>query len=471
MQHKQLSGKRPLTLLILGVFSLGLAQAAPTVFEGQLANGMRVLVQEDHRAPIVTSQVWYRVGSGDEPGGMTGISHMLEHMMFKGTQTLAPGKFSEIIAEHGGQENAFTSRDYTAYFQTLAREHLDVSMRLEADRMRNLKLRAEDLAKEAEVVKEERRMRTDDNPSAKLMEQFHATAYLNGGYHHPVIGWMDDINQYDINKLRAWYQAHYAPNNATLVVVGDVQPAEVMQLAEKYFAPLKPFKLKERAYQDAVPQTGERRITVRAPAKLPTLMMGYRVPSLLSASKDKEVAAWEPYALEVLAGVLDGGQSARLTKNLVRGEQIAGEIGVGYSLDSRLSDLFTIYAVPNAQIESAKIEQAIRNEIKLLREKPVSEDELKRVKAQVIAADVYGRDSVFYQAMRLGSYEAAGLGHTRLNDAIPAIEAITAEQVQAVAKKYLIDEHLTVGILDPLPMTDAQAKQATMPMQGATHVR
>lgn len=314
-------------------------------------------------------------------------------------------------------------------------------------------------------------MRTDDNPSAKLMEQFHATAYLNGGYHHPVIGWMDDINQYDINKLRAWYQAHYAPNNATLVVVGDVQPAEVMQLAEKYFAPLKPFKLKERAYQDAVPQTGERRITVRAPAKLPTLMMGYRVPSLLSASKDKEVAAWEPYALEVLAGVLDGGQSARLTKNLVRGEQIAGEIGVGYSLDSRLSDLFTIYAVPNAQIESAKIEQAIRNEIKLLREKPVSEDELKRVKAQVIAADVYGRDSVFYQAMRLGSYEAAGLGHTRLNDAIPAIEAITAEQVQAVAKKYLIDEHLTVGILDPLPMTDAQAKQATMPMQGATHVR
>ncbi|MDD2894144.1 MAG: pitrilysin family protein [Halothiobacillaceae bacterium] len=473
LQSTQLCVQRPFTLLILGVFSLGLslAEAAPSVFEGQLANGMRVLVQEDHRAPIVTSQVWYRVGSGDEPGGMTGISHMLEHMMFKGTKTLPPGKFSEIIAAHGGQENAFTSRDYTAYFQTLAREHLDVAMRLEADRMRNLNLRAEDLAKEAEVVKEERRMRTDDNPNAKLMEQFQATAYLNGGYHHPVIGWMDDINQYDIQKLRAWYQADYAPNNATLVVVGDVKPAAVMQLAEKHFGPLKPFKLKQRDYYDAIAQSGERRISVRAPAKLPILMMGYRVPSLLSASKNPDVAAWEPYALEVLAGVLDGGQSARLSKNLVRGEQIAGEVSVGYSLDSRLSDIFTIYAVPNAQIEPAKLEQAIRNEINKLRETPVSAAELARVKAQVIAADVYGRDSVFYQAMRLGSYEAVGLGHARLNDIIPGIEAITAEQVQAVAKKYLVDDHLTVGVLDPLPMTEAQAKQATTSIQGASHVR
>ena len=473
MQSMLLSGQRPLATLIIGVFSLtfSLAQAAPTVFEGQLANGMRVLVQEDHRAPVVTTQVWYRVGASDEPGGMTGISHMLEHMMFKGTKTLAPGKFSEIIAQKGGQENAFTSRDYTAYFQTLAREHLDTAVRLEADRMRNLNLRAEDLAKEVEVVKEERRMRTDDDPNAKLMEQFQATAYLNGGYHHPVIGWMDDINQYDINKLKNWYQAHYAPNNATLVVVGDVQPGEVMQLAKKYFAPLKPFKLKERAYQDAVAQSGERRITLRAPAKLPTLMMGYRVPSLLSSSKDKNVEAWEPYALEVLAGVLDGGQSARLSKNLVRGEQIAGEVSVGYSLDSRLSDLFTIYAVPSAGVESVKLEQAVRRELAQLRDTPVSEAELKRVKAQVIAADVYGRDSVFYQAMRLGSFEAAGLGHKRLDEMIPGIEAVTAEQVQAVARKYLVDERLTVGVLDPLPMSEGQNMKTSSAAQGYSHVR
>ena len=474
MRPLQNSTRRPLILLLFTLSSatLSLAQAAaPSVFEGQLDNGMRVLVQEDHRAPVVTSQVWYRVGSSDEPGGMTGISHMLEHMMFKGTQTLAPGKFSEIIAEHGGQENAFTSRDYTAYFQTLAREHLDVAMRLEADRMRNLNLRAEDLAKEAEVVKEERRMRTDDNPNAKLMEQFQAMAYLNGGYHHPVIGWMDDINQYDIQKLRDWYMAHYAPNNATLVVVGDVTPAEVMRLAQKHFGALKPFKLKTRSFPDAVEQTGERRMSLRAPAKLPLLVMGYRVPSLLSAEKDKDANPWEPYALEVLAGVLDGGQSARLSKNLVRGEQLAGEVSVGYSLDSRLSDLFTIYAVPSNQVEPAKLEQAIRREIAQLRETPVSADELARVKAQVIAADVYGRDSVFYQAMRLGSYEAAGLGHARLKDLIPRIEAVTAEQVQAVAQKYLLDDRLTVGVLDPLPMTSAQALPPAAYSQGVTHVR
>ncbi|MEW5837954.1 MAG: pitrilysin family protein [Pseudomonadota bacterium] len=474
MQRMKTAPRRRLSLLIFGIFSLSLATAqaaAPTVFEGRLANGMRVLVQEDHRAPVVTSQVWYRVGSSDEPGGMTGISHMLEHMMFKGTKTLAPGKFSEIIAEKGGQENAFTSRDYTAYFQTLAREHLDTALRLEADRMRNLNLRAEDLAKEAEVVKEERRMRTDDNPNARLMEQFYAAAYLNGGYHHPIIGWMDDINQYDIDKLKHWYQAHYAPNNATLVVVGDVQPAEVMQLAQKYFAPLKPFKLKARDYREAIAQSGERRITLRAPAKLPALMMGYRVPSLLSASKDPSVEPWEIYALEVLAGVLDGGQSARLPKNLVRGEELAGEVSVGYSLDSRLSDLFTIAAIPSAQVEPAKLEQAIRQQLAQLRDTPVRADELKRVKAQVIAADVYGRDSVFYQAMRLGSYEASGLGYRRLDEIIPGIEAVTAEQVQAVARKYLVDDRLTVGVLDPLPMSAEQTAKTSSAAQGYSHVR
>ncbi len=466
------SAKRTLALAFgLIILPASLAQAAVEVFEGKLSNGMRVLVQQDHRAPVVTSQVWYRVGSSDEPGGMTGISHMLEHMMFKGTQTLPPGKFSEIIAAHGGQENAFTSRDYTAYFQTLAKEHLEVALRLEADRMRNLKLRAEDLAKEAEVVKEERRMRTEDNPNAKLMEQFYATAAMNGGYHHPVIGWMDDIQQYNIDKLRGWYQAHYAPNNATLVVVGDVEPNEVMKLAEKYFGKLKPFQLKPRQYRDATMQTGERRLTLRTPAKLPMLVMGYRVPSLLSAEKDPSIAPWEPYALEVLAGVLDGGQSARMSKNLVRGEQLAGEISVGYSLDSRLSDLFTVHAIPKEGVSTAQLEQAVLREIKQLQDTPVSEEELARVKAQVIAADVYGHDSVFYQAMRLGSHEATGLGHKRLQDIIPGIEAVTAEQVQAVAKKYLHSDRLTVGVLDPLPMDAAQVRKQASAVQGGHHVR
>ncbi len=454
------------SILFCVVLACGAAQAAPVVTEDRLANGLRILVQEDHRAPVVTSQVWYKVGSSDEPGGLTGISHMLEHMMFKGTKNLPAGKFSEIIAAHGGQENAFTSRDYTAYFQTLAKEHLDVAFRLEADRMRNLLLREEDFLKEVEVVKEERRMRTDDDPNARLYEQFQAMAYLNGGYHHPIIGWMSDLDRLKASDLRDWYRAHYAPNNATLVVVGDVKPAEVKRLAQKHFGALKPFKLEARERRNALEQAGERRMILRAQAKLPALLMGYRAPVLLD-----EVPAWEPYALEVLAGVLDGGQSARLQQKLVRESRLAGEVGAGYGADSRLSDLFMLSAVPSEGVGVAQLEQALRQEIARLRDAPVSADELARVKAQVIAAEVYGRDSVFYQAMRLGSYETVGLGYQRLDELVPGIEAVTAEQVQAVARKYLVDDRLTVGVLDPLPLEPGQKLPRSGGMGGMQHVR
>ena len=453
-------------VLCAGLFCLQAVQAAPVVTESQLPNGLRVLVQEDHRAPVVTTQVWYKVGSSDEPGGLTGISHVLEHMMFKGTSKLPAGKFSEIIAEHGGQENAFTSRDYTAYFQTLAKEHLDVAFRLESDRMRNLLLREQDFLKEVEVVKEERRMRTEDDPNARLYEQFQAMAYLNGGYHHPIIGWMDDLDRMKVNDLRAWYRAHYAPNNATLVVVGDVTPAEVKRLALKHFGSLKPFQLSKRERSNAIEQTGERRMVLRAPAKLPALLMGYRVPVLLD-----DVPAWEPYALEVLVGVLDGGQSARLQQKLVRESRLAGETGAGYSADSRLNDLLMLSAVPSEGVAVDKLEQALRQEVSRLRDETISADELARVKAQVIAAEVYGRDSVFYQAMRLGSYETIGLGYKRLDELVPSIEAVTAEQVQAVARKYLIDDRLTVAVLDPLPLEPGQKMSRSQGMGGAQHVR
>ncbi|MEW6445291.1 MAG: pitrilysin family protein [Pseudomonadota bacterium] len=451
--------------LIAGLLACPLAGAAPIVHEDRLANGLRILVQEDHRAPVVTSQIWYKVGSGDEPGGQTGISHMLEHMMFKGTKTLPAGKFSEIIAAHGGQENAFTSQDYTAYFQTLAKEHLEVAFRLEADRMRNLLLRDADFQKERDVVKEERRLRTEDNPNARLYEQFQATAYLNGGYHHPVIGWMDDIDGYTVDKLRAWYRAHYAPNNATLVVVGDVAPGEVKRLAQKYFGPLRPSLLSGRKRHEAMPQSGERRVTLRVPAKLPTLLMGYRAPVLLD-----DVPAWEPYALEVLAGILDGGQSARLPRKLVRESRLAGEAGAGYGADGRLSELFMLSATPSEGVGVDRLELALRQEVARLREEPVSPDELTRVKAQVIAAEVYGRDSVFYQAMRLGAYESVGLGYKRLDELTSGIEAVTAEQVQEVARKYLIDDRLTVAVLDPLPLEPGQ-KAPRGEMGGIHHVR
>ncbi|MEF3192709.1 MAG: insulinase family protein [Halothiobacillaceae bacterium] len=457
-------------LLCAGLLCLHAAHAAPQpapeVYEDHLPNGLRILVQPDHRAPVVTTQVWYKVGSSDEPGGLTGISHMLEHMMFKGTAKVPAGKFSEIIAAHGGQENAFTSRDYTAYFQTLAKDDLEVAFELEADRMRNLLLREEDFAKELEVVKEERRMRTEDDPNARLYEQFEAAAWLNGGYHHPIIGWMSDLDHLRVEDLRSWYRAHYAPNNATLVVVGDVTPAEVKRLALKHFGPLQPFKLAGRERRLAIEQVGERRLVLRAPAKLPALLMGYRAPVLMD-----DVPAWEPYALTVLAGILDGGQSARLQQRLVRELRLAGEVGAGYGADSRLGDLFLLSAVPSEGVDIRTLEQALRQEIARLRDEPVSAAELARVKAQVIAAEVYGRDSVFYQAMRLGTYETVGLGYQRLNELVPGIEAVTAEQVQAVARKYLIDDRLTVGVLDPLPLEPGATQPRPEGMGGARHVR
>ena len=228
-------------LLWLPVFA---SSAETKVSEHVLGNGLKVLVKEDHRSPVAVSQVWYKVGSSYEPGGITGISHMLEHMMFKGTDKHAPGEFSRIIAENGGEENAFTGTDYTAYFQTMEASRLAVSFELEADRMRNLHLLPDELKKELQVVTEERRMRTDDNPQAKMQEHFNAMAYTNSPYKNPVIGWPSDIENYKVEDLQAWYQRWYAPNNATLVVVGDVQPKAVFALAEKYFGPLKPSELK-----------------------------------------------------------------------------------------------------------------------------------------------------------------------------------------------------------------------------------
>ena len=281
------------------------------VHEHIFSNGLKILVKEDHRAPVVVSQVWYKIGSSYEPGGITGISHMLEHMMFKGTKQYPAGEFSRIIAENGGQENAFTGSDYTAYFQTLEKSRLEISFKLESDRMRNLDLKAEELLKELQVVTEERRMRTDDQPRSKTQEQFNAAAFANSPYKNPVIGWPSDIANYKVEDLQAWYQQWYAPNNATLVVVGDVEAEQTIQLAEKYFASLQPSVIQPIKPQDEIEQKGVKKITVKAPAKLPFLMLGYKTPVLKTAQPQ-----WEAYALEVLSGILDGGNSARLPARL-----------------------------------------------------------------------------------------------------------------------------------------------------------
>jgi zinc protease len=418
--------------------------AATKVSEHILANGLKVLVKEDHRSPVVVSQVWYKVGSSYEPGGITGISHMLEHMMFKGTDKYPMGEFSRIIAENGGEENAFTGQDYTAYFQTMEASRLPVSFELEADRMRNLHLLPEELKKELQVVTEERRMRTDDSPQAKMQEHFMAMAYSNSPYKTPIIGWPADIANYTVEDLQAWYQRWYAPNNATLVVVGDVEPKAVFHLAEKYFAALKPSDIKGVKPQTEIEQLGIRKMTVKLPAKLPYLIMGYKVPVLKTAKNE-----WEAYALEVLAGVLDGGNSARLSSELVRGKQIAVSAGAGYGLTSRLSNVFELEATPAEGKTVWDMEAALKDEIAELQLKLISSDELRRIKAQVLANAVYERDSNFYQAMQLGMLETVGLGWQKIDEYVDKVNQVTAEQVRDVARKYLVEDHLSIAYLEP----------------------
>lgn len=442
------------------------AGARPEVHERVLDNGLKILVKRDDRAPIVTSQVWYKVGSSYEHDGVTGVSHALEHMMFKGTERLAPGEFSRIIAENGGDENAFTGRDYTAYFQTLAADRLETAFELEADRMRNLTLAADEFVKEIEVVKEERRLRTDDDPEALTFEHFNATAYAASPYRHPIIGWQSDLEVMDVETLRDWYRMWYAPNNATLVVVGAVEPEAVFALAEDSFGALEPGPALRPRPREEPRQRGEKRLVVAAPANEPYLLMGWKTPALSDAEQ-----SWEPYALEMLASVLDAGSSSRFSRELVRGERLAAAVGASYNAFTRLPGMLLIDATPATGTSLDTLEQAILAQLERLRAEPVSEQELARIRSQLIADKVYERDSVFYQAMLLGQYETVGLGWELVEQTVERLSAITPAQIQAVARRYLTDANRTVAVLDPQPLDDHKTASATTKTAGGRHVQ
>jgi len=446
--------KKSLAVLCASLMSVtAWASDESTTHEYMLDNGLKVVIKEDRRAPVVISQVWYKVGSSHEHNGITGVSHVLEHMMFKGTDKYAPGEFSRIISENGGNHNAFTGRDYTAYFQNLEASRLEVSFEMEADRMRNLKLLDEEFAKEIQVVMEERRLRTEDNPQSLTYEQFASTAFMNNPYANPVIGWMNDLENMNNADLRKWYEMWYAPNNATLVVVGDVDADEVLQLAKKYYGVHKRGEVATIKPRIEAAQKGEKRVLVKAPAELPYLMMGYKVPTLTPEN------AWEPYALEVLSAVLDGGKGARFEKLLVREKQIASSIGTSYGLVGLHDDLMSFSGTPAQGQTVETLEFAIREQVQRLHHELASEEELARVKAQVVATDVYQRDSVYYQAMQIGIMETVGLSWTMLADYVERIRAITPEQIQEVAKKYLIDDNLTVATLIPQPLDGETIKR------------
>lgn len=438
---------------LLAAVALDAAPAAAVTKTSEivLANGLRVVVKEDTRAPVVVSMVWYRAGSMDEVNGKTGVAHVLEHMMFKGTKDVPTGEFNKLVAAAGGRDNAFTNRDYTAYFQQVQKSELPLMFRLEADRMANLNLTDEEFAKEIKVVMEERRLRTDDKARALLYEQLFATAYSTHPYRTPVVGWMNDLENMKAEDAREWYRGWYTPNNATLVVVGDVQAQEVFKLAEKYFGGIKSHDMPARKPQDEPIQRGERRIIVKAPAELPYLVMAYHVPKIQNVEQD-----WEPYALDVLDGILDGYEGARLTRSLVRDSKIATGAGSSYDSVTRGPTLFLLEATPAEGRTVQDVEAALRKELRNIAEHGVSEEELARVKAQVIAGEVYQRDSMFYQAMQIGVLETAGLPHSSLDVQIEKLKAVTAAQVQEVAKKYFGDDALTVAVLDPQPLDGAK---------------
>ena len=444
-------------IVLLAIPALAFAEAP--IQEFKLNNGLKLVVQEDHRSPVVVSQVWYRAGSVDEVNGKTGVAHLLEHMMFKGTKKVPAGQFSRLVALAGGKENAFTGNDYTCYFQQLEKSHLALSFKLEADRMANLNITEEEFSKEIKVVMEERRWRTEDKPQSRVNEQFMATAYRTHPYARPVVGFMNDLENMTAADAREWYHNWYAPNNATLVVVGDVKTQEVLKLAKQYFGTLKPHKLPERKPQTEPPQIGERRVVVKAPGKLPYLQIGFHAPTL----QDKVAPDWEVYALDVLSSVLSGNDSARLNQKLVRETSLAVDVGAGYDSSNRgRESLFELVGTPAEGKTVNELEAALLAQLEQIKTGGVTQQELDRVKVAVIASDVYQRDSMFYQGMQIGQLETMGYSWRLLKEYPEKIKAVTSEQIQAVAKKYLVKDNMTVATLDPQPI-DPNAKPAGKP--------
>ncbi len=425
--------------------------AADRTHEFVLDNGLKLVVQEDHRAPVAVIQIWYKIGSSYEYDGITGISHALEHMMFKGTKEIGPGRFSQIVAAHGGNENAFTSTDYTAYFQTFSADNVELSFELEADRMRNLLLADAEFKNEIRVVLEERRLRTDDNPQALLGETARAVAYQTSPYRQPVIGWAADVQGMQVEDLRDWYRRWYAPDNATLVVIGDVEPAHIHTLARKHFGPIARQHLDAPRNRPEVPQHGTKTVTLTSnKARVPELYMAYKAPVLNNAlATNSQIKQWEIYALDVLSETLDGGPSARLQRRLVRDTGIAARVSADYSSVSRLATLFSFSATPSGEHTLEDLEQAIIEEIKQLQDEPPSVAELDRIKTQVVADRVFERDSMFYQGLIIGTLESVGLDWHLNDEYVDKIKGVTPDQVRAVAAKYLVSDRLTVAKLLP----------------------
>ncbi len=415
------------------------ARATTGVLAATLDNGLRVLLQEDHRSPIVSVQVWYRVGSRDERRGATGLAHFLEHMMFKGTPTYGPREFARLVEQNGGQDNAFTSQDVTSYYVNIVADKIDMVLDLEADRMRNLLLDPKEIDAERQVVMEERRTRTEDDPEGFLGEEVSSIAFRAHPYGSPTIGWMEDIRRLTADQLRAFYRTYYLPNNAILVAVGDFNAPEALEKIKRRFAAMPRGTDPPPVLAIEPPQNGDRRVIVRKQAELPIVYLAWHVPNHTSP---------DAAALEVLSTVLSGGRASRLYRRLVYDRQLALEAGGDYPYFSLDPSLFWFWATAMPGQTPEALEQALLEEMERLRSEPVTAEELERAKNQIEAAFVFQQDSVHRRASLLARFETIG-GYEGLDRFVPAVRAVTAADLQRVSRSYFPVERKSLGILMP----------------------
>ena len=441
------------------------AQSPAKIEQFKLENGLTVIVKPDRRAPTAVHMLWVRVGSLDEVDGTTGVAHVLEHMMFKGTETLKPGDFSRRVAALGGRENAFTSRDYTGYFQQIPANRLEDVMQLEADRFARNRWADDEFKRELEVVKEERRQRTEDVPRSLLFEQLGATAFQAAPYRRPVVGWMSDLESLTPDDAREFFRRWYVPANAAVVVVGDVDPAEVRRLAQKHYGAVPARAVPPRKPRTEPQQAGMRRTELKAPAEQAYVALVFKVPQLTSFDSNPDND--DALALTVLASVLDGYSGARLDRALVQGpDRVADSAGASNGLWGRGPQLFTLDGVPAPGKTPEQVEAALRAEVAKVARDGVTEAELNRVKTRWIAAEVYKLDSIMNQARELGGAWMQELPLDAGDRLIQRLRAVTAAQVQAVAAKYFGDDQLTVGILRPQPLDPNRKPRApAVPMR------
>ena len=465
--------KRTLTALALALFApafvpaqaatpspAAAVQAQPPV-QFQLANGLQLIVQPDRRAPTAVHMLWLRVGAMDEVDGVSGVAHVLEHMMFKGSKTVAPGDFSRRVAALGGRENAFTSRDYTGYYQQIPAQKLEDVMRLESDRFANMHWPDEEFKKEIEVVKEERRLRTEDQPRAMLAEQLFAATFNASPYRRPIVGWMSDLDAMTPDDVRHFHQQWYTPTNAVVVVAGDVDVDTVRTLAEKYYGSLPVHALPVRKPRTEPVQQGLRRVAVKAPAEQAYVALAFRAPSLEHVDNLNDTDR-DALALMVLSAVLNGYDGARLDRALTQGDnRVADSASSSAMVTGRGPSLFMLSGVPTAGKTAAQVEAALRAEVARVASDGVSEAELARVKTQWIASTVYERDSVMSQAQELGGNWVQGFPLDANERLLTLLRTVTTAQVQAVAARYFGDDQLTVATLLPQPLDPRSARPAS----------